>query len=536
MKKTSFKLSIRRLVLATSFPPILHIYRFFYGMVTFMALRIFKKYPAIKAVYLRRGGARGEILPLISDIDFAVIGEQMEEEDKKNLYRDYEKLARATTLLDQTLEVYDEETLHKHYQTNDYFQYRFMEGKETWKLLYGKDYLLDLPTLPIEKMYGGFYTEIKVWWSLFAWRFFQDRKYNDEAVTRNNACYKTVSEILKMDLALNHHVLTFSRNEALEQAKAHLTGKERLLVDKLQVIARKSFRMDEEGILDETKDFLLNYLDRFYWKFRDHPFAHSIKDVLQRIDCPEVERFESEKNSTYVRQLVNYLKEKWSYTYKGTHLVSSAYFNIDELLLMIEIDPKRFPTVMDIAALNRFHWNAQRQTISPIKLFLLLPNAAFQIDSDDLKKSWQSIVCPPCNPELFELLGLPESVIDGRGYQPVMGSVWTPLVEHFFWEEKLLFYELLDNPSIYKLNSLDFLRIFWKTAQLILLNRSAQSDKILYPLTVPAIERALAAEHIPLPAPLEPLSVAYWNELEGKTTDIAILIPTAIDYLKKINL
>jgi hypothetical protein len=229
------------------------------------------------------------------------------------------------------------------------------------------------------------------------------------------------------------------------------------------------------------------------------------------------------------------VKDKWPHTYRGAYLVLSAYFNMDELLFMVEVNPKRLPTVQELTALNLFHWNAQPRLRSRIKLFLLLPNAAFQIDPDDLKKSWQTILCPPCNPDLFELSGRPEFTLDGGDYQPFKSSVWTPLVEHFFWEEKMLFYELLENPSIYKLNSLDFLRIFWKVTQLVLMNRSVKKDEILYPLTLPAVERAMIKECIPLPAELQTLTSAYRDELEGKTTDIATLIPPAIRYLKEIN-
>jgi hypothetical protein len=536
MKMVSLKLLIRRFVLATSFPPFLQIYRLFYGIVIHMTLRVFKRYPFIKSVYLRRGGAKGEILPLISDIDFAVIGEKTNEEDKKELFRDYNTLAKITTLLDQTLEVYDEETLYKHYETNDYFQYRFMEGKETWKLLYGKDYLKELPALPVEKMYGGFYTEIKVWWSLFAWRLFQARKYGEEALTRNNICYKAVSEILKMNLALNQSTLTFDRRETIERSKALFSGKDREFLEKLENMEEKRFRIDDVGIVDETKDFIILFLDRFYGEFQDHPYSRPLKNITQMVDCPKEELLLGEEENTHIKRLVGYVKERWTHSYRGAYLVSSSYFNLDELLLMIEIDPKRVPTVHEITALNLFHLNAHAGLRSRIRLFLLLQNAAFETHPDDLKKSWQSILSPPCNPDLFELLGRPEFTLDGGDYKPSVASVWTPLVKHFFREERTLFYELLENPSIYKLNSLDFLRVFWKTVQLVLMNRSVERGEIFYPLTLQAVKRALVNWGIPLPDQLKNLSDAYRNELEGKRMEIARLIPPAIQYLKGINL
>ncbi|HWP93459.1 MAG TPA: hypothetical protein VNN20_14800 [Thermodesulfobacteriota bacterium] len=535
MRKVSIKLLIRRFVLATSFPPFLQIYRAIYALVIRVTLGVFKKYPQIKAVYLRRGGAKGEILPLVSDVDFAVIGERLNEEDERELHQEYNRLVQVTTLLDRTLEFYDEGTFYNQYQTNDYFQYRFMEGKKIWKLLYGKDYLADLAELPIEKMYGGFFTEIKVWWSLFAWRFFQARKYNDEAVTRNNACYKTVSEILKMNLALNHGILEFDRKKALELSSPQFKGKELAFLSKLEKKAKVRFRSDEPSILDEANDFVISYLDHFYGESRNHPYARPLRDVAQRVDCAKGEMILNEEEDTHIGSLVHFVKENWPDSYFGAYLASSAYFNIDELLLMVRINPERVPTVREITAFNQFHWSTGPHLRSRIRLFLLLPNAAFQVDPDDLKMSWQSILTPSSNPDLFELLSRPEFTVDGGSYQPNTSFAWNPFVEHFFWEEKMLFYQLLQNPSVYKLNNLDFLRIFWKTAQLVIMNRSAKRSEIIYPLTLPAIERSLAEEGIPLPGELNGLAGAYRNEIKGKDTGIAGLIPRAILYLKEIN-
>jgi hypothetical protein len=149
--------------------------------------------------------------------------------------------------------------------------------------------------------------------------------------------------------------------------------------------------------------------------------------------------------------------------------------------------------------------------------------------------SWQSILSPPSNPDLFELLGRPEFTVDGGSYQPNTSFTWNPFVEHFFWEEKMLFYRLLQDPSVYKLNNLDFLRIFWKTAQLVIMNRSVKKNEIVYPLTLPTIERSLAEEGIPLPGELNSLAGAYRDEIKGKATGIASLIPRALLYLKEIN-
>ena len=535
MKGFSLKLLIRRFVLATSFPPFLQLYVLFYHLITRITLAIFRRYPAIQAVYLRRGGARGEILPLVSDIDFAVIEKNLHADDRAELINSYERLARLTTILDQSLEIYDEQEFFDHYETNDYYQYRFTEGKKTWKLLFGRDYIGDLPDLPMAKMYGGFFTEIKVWWALFAWRFFQLRKYNDEPVTRNNVGFKTVSEILKMNLALNHDLLVFDRKKAISSSRPFTLQADHGFLDRVEHIMREGFRSPDESLLDETKEFLLHYLNNFYGEFHSHPHARMLDSMKQRVDCPPAEKLMDQEVVGHIDGLVHYVKEKWQPAYRGSYWAHSAYFNMDEVLFMVVVDPEQLPTIRELTDFYLFHCQAPARMQERVRLFLLLPNAAFQIDPDDFKKSWQSILFSPANPDLFALLALPEFCLEGSGYHPGEFAVWTPLVKHFFWEEKMLFYELLEDPSVYKVNSLDFLRIFWKTIQLVLMNVSVASGRILYPLTLPAIERGLVQQGTPLPDALKPLNQAYVDELTGEARDISDFIPAALDFLKEIN-
>lgn len=535
MRIHPLKLMIRRMVLATSFPPILQIYRGIYAIVTALALRLFKAYPAISAVYLTRGAADGRVIPLVSDIDFKVIAEGLNDEDREDLFAAYSRLARLTTVLDQTLEVYDISTVKKQYEINDYFQYRFTEGKKTWKLLYGKDYVAELPSLPLESLYGGFYTEIKLWWANFGWRFFQDSKYADETVTRNNACYKTVAEILKMNLALNHGRLTFDRGEALRESHGKLDAPGQALAARLQRSAGRGFRPPDPAVLRDTLAFLFRYLDPFHETLESHPFARPIRDIPSRIDYPTEEKDWIPADAAHAADLAAYLAKAWAGFYRGAYLVPSVYFNLDEFLLLVEVDPHRPPTISEIRALNEFHGQSSFRLRSRIKLFVLFPHAAFRLDPDDLKKSWQSILCPAVNPEVFRLAAQPANRLDRGGYTGTPRPPWTRAVQHFFWEEEMLFFELLQDHSIYKLNPLDFLRIFWKSLQLVILNRWVERGEVLYPMTLRAIGRAMHALGLPPFPHLGIFEQAYRDCIEGKPVELVESVPEAVAYLKEIG-
>jgi hypothetical protein len=515
----------------------LQAYRAFYHLVIFLVLRIFRSYAGIQAVYLRRGGAHGEIVPLVSDIDFALIGEPPAPGAWAGLFDRYERLARITTILDRSLEVYDEETFFRSFQTNDYVRYRFVEGRRSWRLLYGKDFLAELPELAIEEMDGGFFNEIKVWWALFAWRFFQAQKYNDETVTQNNVCFKAVSEVLKMILALRDRELLIDRKAALARGTESLEGEERQFAERIGRLASARSRRRQEHVLEDTKRFLLGHLDGFYAQLRSHPLARGLKQAEQEVDVPLEERLMGAGMEGFVAGIVAHARSLLSEGYRGAALVPSAWFNIDEHLLLIAIDHEKLPTVEEIKALQIFAERVAAQPMlrSRVKLFLLLETTAFQVDPDDLTKSWQSVLVPFANPDLFEVLGRSEFRVDGSFNAPDPGPPWTAPVEHFFLEEKELFYTLFDNPSIYKLESLDWLRIFWKTAQLVVMNRSAQTGEILYPLTLPAIKRGLAAHARPLPHRLNPFEGAYAQVLDGIEPPIADRVPDAIAFLREIE-
>lgn len=532
---TAIKRLIRNFVITTSFTPFLQFYRSYYTLVMYLTIRVFKKYPSIKSVYLRRGGAKGEILPLISDLDFAVIVKDMEENERKEVIRDYERLAHVTTILDESLEMYEEDTLSEVYYSG-LRPYRFMEGKATWKLMYGRDYIAELPTMPIEKMYSALYLEIKVWWDIFRWQILESKKYWKDLITKNVICYKVVSEILKATMALDKNILTFSRDESLKIAEPYLDFKDKELIEKLKTIKEHRFSIKSPDILNETKDFLFTYLNCFFDSFRSHRFSSSIKEVSQKIDYQKDERLLNNSELSYIEKLIDCFKNKWEHSYRGSYLVSGICCYLDECLLMIKVDPKVLPTINDLFEFHLMLSNIEPLRKSRIYIYLLYPNAAFYYSPSrsNGRGSFSSILTPSCNPDVFTLLGKSENIIEGEGYASPTTALWSPVADNFVKTEFDYFKKIVKGQTICTLNGIEFLRIFWKIIQMKLITSSLEKGIILYPLTLPAIDRAMAAESTPFPTKLQHLKDAYYHELQGKSYDIATCIPDAIAYLKNI--
>lgn len=535
MSGFSPKRLLRRFVLATSFPPFLQLYRILYQAAAALAVRMFRHYGAVRSIYMRRGGARGDILPLVSDIDFAVITGPMSDADRADLYDEYESLVRRTTVLDKSLELYSEEEFFRDFERDDYARFRFTEGKRTWRLVYGRDYVKELPDLSPDELASGLFTEIKVWWALFGWRFFQARKYNDETVTRNNVCFKTVGEVLRMDLALRGKGLAQSRLEAFEKAVPLLNDSARSFVRLVEGIPKTRYRLRRESLVEETMGFLLGHLDSGCDRFTSHPLASPLGSGEQVIEYDRSESHRGQREDSLIDRVAGHVRSNWACGIRNVRVTPGAYFNVDELVLFIEPAFDTRPTVGEVTGLNLALREVPSLLRERIRIFLLLPHAAFQLDPQDLMKSWQTILVPYCNPDVFELMGRKDSLVTGEMTALRQGPARTPLVEHFFRAEKTLFYELLDHPSVYKLCGLDFCRIFWKAAQLVVLNRSAARGSVLYPMTPPAISRALSAEGVAIPGPLLDLDPIYREELRGVERDVGEFIPAAVDYLREIR-
>ncbi len=476
------KRMLRIVVLATSVPPFLYVYRAYYSLVVQIVVRMFRRYSSVKSAYLRRGAGSGSVLPLISDLDFALFVENITPEDSHALQGEYKRLGKWTTILDHFLEVYDISTFHRLYEKSRR-QYRFMEGKATWKLLYGRDYMSELPKRSIEEMSDGLFREARIWWTIFAWRQVQPNEYRDEIVSRNSICFKTVAETLKMEIALLHNILTYDRKEALLLSRRFLSDRETKFIDTLLWAEQHRFRRDVAGIQEETKNFLLRRVESFFDSLDDLAVGRSLTPRPPVIDCPPSELEIGNAERDHLGSLIKWIKERWGRTYRGAHLVTGIYFDLDEHALLLDVDSKNLPSLNKMRELYRIHRDGLPKRGSGVRLYLLLASAAFQVDVDYYRKGWRSVLCRTGNPDVFALLDRGDFLFDGEPYQARREIAWTPLADNFVREER-------DERE----GRADTTMTILKRMQLALIERTARAGEPVIPLTVPAIGRAAAAE------------------------------------------
>jgi hypothetical protein len=507
-------------------------YRAFYGVLVRLAARRLASFSGTRAVYLTRGLTGDEFVAGISDIDFTLIGE-WDEGERQQLLEWYARLARWVPLYDPTLGVYSPNEFRSLYRTSYHFQFRCAEGAGIWKLLTGADYVRQLESLPREQLFGGLHTEMKAWWCRFSCRVYRPGQGIKDRVFLNSLCYKAVAEILRVDLALQDHLQLVPRRQALECARQSADGETAVYLDRLARCADRRYLHFQGPLLEDTQKFLLDSLEESLRRSSSHPFLEPAEGVSLDVDSPAKERFRSEPEEALVREMVEHARRRWAGSYRGACRTSGLSFAMDEILLFLEVEAGRLPSFAEVRALGRVFEEASRGLRRRVNVFLLLEEAAYQVCGCELMKAWQVWLTPWSNPDVFLALARPQFCLDGRP-RPAPRVAWTRLMADFIAEELGLFREALDSPLVYRANTLDFLRMFWKYLQLNAVAASVGAGEAVFPQTLPAVRRALVRHGLPQAPLLDRFEEAYGAELEGGPQEIGRFLPAAVSYLREM--
>lgn len=517
----------QRLVLATAFPPLDKLYRLIYSLVVAAAVRLLSNEAVVQSLYLRRGYAKGEWLPGLSDLDFLVVVDSLDDESEKRLLRKYSRFARLTLLPDEILEIREQKSFIN--QLHDPLKkYRLMEGKETWKLLFGRDLLAELPELGLEEITCGLYAEAAIWWAIFSWQLLQSKRNQQQPVICNSICYKAIAEVLKVHLALNRGILVFGRKEALVNAKALLPPEDLRLLEKLEAIAGQRFVWKDSLVLNEALGFLLRNVDKLH-----NSVAYPETKISARVDYLENEQLWNEQQYDHVDKIINHVSARWMKCFRGASLAPSYCHELDELILIIAIDSQQIPDAKQLSDLYEVYASSSLQ--SSIHLYLLFKNTAFQVDATYYSFGWRSILSPLTNADVFDLITRSECVVRGKPPELNRYAFWTPIAEEFHRARHCRLLNSLCSPNVYILSSLEFLRMFWKVLQLEIISRSTKKGEAIFSHSLPAIQRGLEIYATKLPDSLRELKDAFEYELQGESCNIKALVPEAVRYLEKLR-
>jgi hypothetical protein len=356
------KTYLRACVIRTSRPPIDGLYRNLYRLVIHLVAKVLGRCRGVVAVYLIRGCAKGDIMPGVSDIDLVVA---VQDDDQAA------KTARAAcralhTMTGHLVEynpkmVGSQEALRHRWRTNPWWRYYYREGLTTWKLLVGTDIRAGIePQTEIHRR-TSCYLELCRWWLVFANGIFNTRDQSADRIFRNVTCFKAITESSNVLRALRTGEYRTSRILALE-------GDRSPLAERLRTLHKRRFLAVDDDLPEKTFQFLVSLFSDLWNGFREDPFLAVCPGMKQTLD--DSKDMLSPDDVQLRDSLQQHLDEEWSSVCLGLHFVRSAFFALDDRLIIVDVDADRLP---DVHKLTRLIATCRRLSPdSPERLFVFL--------------------------------------------------------------------------------------------------------------------------------------------------------------------
>lgn len=393
-----WKSKVRCFLAWSSSPRLLPIYMHLYRLAIGMAVLMFRKCRGIRAVYLCRGCSKSEITPGISDIDFILIvdDDAQQRQRAENVFHVLQ-ISTAGLIPYHPVFVMTEEELRYRWQNTPYWRYRLQEGKSNWSRLRGCDALGSLPAISGIERTASCCAEMNYWWVQYCDVILQNAKYRDDFVMRNSICYKAVAEVLNARHALNTGEFCYSKEEALRREDSQLSRK------LLDTVAKRFLRADRT-LEEETYRFLIRTFLDLWGGFRDNPFLEVYPDIGQEVDSADHE-IQEEKREEPFREICRHLADRWGEMCRGVHLVRSAFWKVEDSLLLIDVDPALLPTLDDLKRLITVRKRVYNRRRPSAYFFLRLRQVAFPITPVLPRDYHRGVLTPATAPDVFLQLG-----------------------------------------------------------------------------------------------------------------------------------
>lgn len=528
---SKIKLALRRFVVASSGTPLRYIYYAIYRLHVFYALKALKRFPGIHSIYITGGMAVDEVTPGISDIDLTVNGTWTEQEQTLLIAR-LKRLGESSPLYDTLLSQCTQslETLKSLYATDFYFQYLFDRGRTRWRRLYGEDVFAMLPPVPETRVGGGYYMELRTWWCYFIKSAFGNGPTATDELFRISIPYKAVAGILMTKAYFDGDRPAMSRRLMMQRALERSAGLEHSLLERLTASAKSHHRHFDGDIRQETFEYLLLQMERLHAVLGENASFQSTGAQGFHIEGSASEMMISKACREYVTSIVDIVKESWT-GYRSAYLVPClSFFYPDDLVLLLEVQPDQLPNVSQIRNLCDYALKHGGGLTQRVALYLLLPEAAYQLEIVSVVELWHHTLCRQANPEIFALLQRPEFVIDGHARSDSPAPYWSRFADALVNEEigirRSAIGKVAEAPDT---SSLELLRNLWRHLQLEIAQRSAAYGFVVLAMTLPAMQRMLQHFGIPSGPVFDQLREAYESELNGQRIELAPLMSQVME-------
>jgi hypothetical protein len=504
---------LRRLVVATSFPPLLQLYRAVYWLALRLALRALRRSPAVKAVYLRGGLAQGRLLPGVSDIDLMLFAVGPPEGDASYV-ESYGRVASVFPMLDPLSMAPDPRYLQEHHDARPRLQYQFMDGQRSWKLLYGEDVLAGVRTRSGQDLALSFVCTAGVFTGLLVRNLWSAGGPQPDRVLAASVCYRCCATLLQMELSVAHGSFLASRDAALVEAE-RLLPEEVSFVEELRWLARCRFLRERPGLEDRAFGFVLRRARALARVLSATPCAGSAPGtppaVRHEPDGSLAELGLTPVEGDLVARVIDAARSDWGVSYRAAYLAPTVFHSVGDLALALEVDPEQPPTLEQLLQVKRLFHGAPGLPGRQIFFYLLLPEVALHLGDEPFIWRTERYLIPAAHPDWFTLLCAGGFRLDGDGTPaPPPGFVSTAMLE--LLREAVWRVEHSGAiPGRPDPERLDPAAVFWKRLQVALVEASIPTGRVRYPVTPAAVERALAELGLPLPDTLAPLRDAVFD-------------------------
>ena len=525
--RDKLKMALRTFVVATADTPLGPVYHAIYRAHVRHAVRTIKKLPGVHSIYVTGGMANGEIQPGISDIDLTVNGVWTEEEQAR-LTDALKRLSGQSPLYDSLLSQSSQslDSLQSLYATDFYFQFLFDRGRTRWKRLYGDDIFAMLPAVPADRIGGGYYMELRTWWCFFLKSAFGFGPTATNELFRNSITYKAAASLLMCKAYFDGQPPASSRLDIMQRAADRAEGADKDLLQRLIAGNAARHRHFVGDIQQETCGFILRQMEAVHAELGNNASFQPLKLDGIHIDGSASEMMVSAPARSFVDAVVARVKAEWK-GYLSAYLVPClSFFYPDDLVLLLDVRAGELPSVQQIRDLCAFAIDQAPALTQRVALYLLLPEAAYQLEIVSVIELWHHTLCRQANPEVFALLERQEFVIDGSPRSASAAPIWTRFASALVDEEINIRRSAFGKAATAgDIPSMELLRNLWRQLQLEIVQRSTQRGFCVLPMTVPSVLRMLQHFAIPGGDILERLREAYQSELNGHPVDVRPMIP-----------
>jgi len=494
----------------------------------------------VEAIYLRRGVSRNEIVYGLSDIDLSVIVNDNKKSGmtsvKEKVRSAYNRLSRFIPLFGQAnreFELYSTSEFFRLYADYPILKYRFNEGKNTWRLLFGRDIVKDLPKLQESELYLTATKELEVWWSLVNAEFSSTHPLPQFG--RKYLWYKAIAEASKVYLLICYGEKIYRREAALSEVRKYLNEEQNQCIEQVRRYMKN---------LTSKDNFLVDDVMKLFMELTSHACSEMERKVYGRttrkramlpgLDCNDliIEKEVSHKLEEIERYIQRELVAHLDYVslvpqiYLGMNVLHNS--DIDSLHLVLA--QKDFIPVKKLRGLDSLLGKVR----SPQELELLIKYKNVFL-SLRIKTKFDCIWTPGKCPLFYSLVNyFLLDVIKKSERRKAFLSILPPDFEDCIRKRVARINEVISDPDVYKMKTLSFLRFFWGATRTKLLNNLLESDCIYIPLTSRQICE-MASQRFPENSEwLNGLYGEYRKELQEEESQAYRFFTKSIDFLKRI--